>query len=294
MKIKSTKEILLDTYSSWSNDSAPKLAAALAYYTVFSIAPLLMLIIGLVSLIVGEEVARGEVLGQLSSMVSSSVALTIDKTLQNLKNQGKGVLATVIGSVTLLVGATGAFAEMQDSLNIIWKVIPKTTSGLWNYFRVRILSLGMVLAIGFLLVVSLMLSALLSAGTKYLSGALALLASFWEVFNFAFSFLLITALFSAIFKILPDIKIKWSDVWRGAALTALLFTIGKTLMGRYLGNNAIISAFGAAGSLLILLIWVYYSAQIFLFGAEFTKVYTKKYGSQRGDTEVELKRKTEH
>jgi membrane protein len=279
MKPGSAKSIVKKTYQEWSEDKSPKLAAALAYYTAFSIAPLLLLVIGIASLFFGQEAARGEILAQLGSLVGTSAAETISGVLDNLNKKGHGVMATVVGGVTLLIGATGVFGELQDSLNRIWEVRPKPSRGLWSYLKRRFLSLGMILVIGFLLLVSLVLTTAMSGAIKYLGDILPGADILWQIATVVISFALVTVLFAAMFKVLPDAKMAWKDVFVGAIATAVLFTIGKTLIGLYLGRSSTASTFGAAGSFVVLLVWVYYSAQIVFFGAEFTQVYANEYGS---------------
>jgi membrane protein len=270
-----------ETIMEWIDDRASRKGAALAFYTVFSLAPILILSIAIAGFFFGPEAARGEIFVQVRSLLGKDGALAIQAMIENASRPGAGALATLIGSVTLLVGATTALVELKEGLDQIWDVPPEKTSGFWYFVRKRLLSFGLILSLGFLLLVSLALSA-----------ALSLLARLWgpqdatqavlESINFLISFALVTVLFAMIYKILPSVRIAWRDVIIGAVITALLFNVGKFMIGLYLGNSAIASSYGAAGSVILVLVWVYYSAQIFLLGAEFTKVYAHRHGSRRG------------
>jgi membrane protein len=280
MRVRATWPLLKEAFNEWSEDRAPRLGAALAYYTIFSIVPLLMVAIGLAGLVFGEEVARGEILRQISGLVGERSAATIQEMLQQARQPTTGIWGSVVGITMLLLGASGVFGQLQDALNSVWGVKAKPGAGIMGMLKDRFLSFVTVLGTAFLLLVSLLLSAGLAAVGKSLSGFLPAPESVLQALNFVISFAVITLLFAMIFKILPDVKLQWGDVWIGAAVTALLFTIGKSLIGLYLGKSDIGTVFGAAGSLVILLVWVYYSAQILLFGAEFTAVYTNRYGSR--------------
>lgn len=272
--------LLKDTFSKWQEDKAGKLAAALAYYTAFSLAPLLIIVIAIASLVFGQEAAQGDIVRQIQGLVGKQGAEAVQAMIQNARKPAEGTIATLISIVILLFGATGVFAELQDSLNTIWEVAPKPGRGMINIIRSRSLSFAMVLGIGFLLLVSLILSAGLEAVGNYFKDMVPNLTLLWQTLNFAISFGIVTVLFAMIYRVLPDAKIAWDDVWIGSAITSLLFSIGKWLIGLYLGNSSIGSTYGAAGSFVVLLLWVNYSAQILFFGAEFTKVYANKYGSQ--------------
>lgn len=280
MNLKAFLALLKATWTEWNEDKASRLAAALAYYTVFSLAPLLIIVIAIAGLVFGHDAAQGRIVEQIEGLVGGDGADAIQAMLENANQPAAGVTATVIGVVTLLFGATGVFIQLQDALNTIWEVAPKPGQGIVNFLRNRFLSFSMVLGIGFLLLVSLVLSAVLAAIGTYFNHLLPGLTSLWQAINFVVSFGVITLLFGMIYRILPDVKIAWGDVWIGAAVTSLLFTIGRLLIGIYLGSSAIDSAYGAAGSFVVILVWVYYSAQILLFGAEFTQVYAKQYGSR--------------
>jgi membrane protein len=272
--------LLVETAMAWNNDRAPRKGAALAYYTIFSLAPILIIAIAIAGMFFGEAAARNEIVDQMRGLLGGEGARAVQAMIENAAQPGAGIFATVVGLVTLMVGATTALAELKDGLDQIWNAPPEKTSGFWYFLRKRLLSVGLILALGFLLLVSLVLSAVLAALSKRWGGndATSLLL---QGLNFLFSFGLVTALFAMIYKLLPAVRIAWADVIIGAVVTALLFNIGKLAIGMYLGNSAIASTYGAAGSLILLLIWVYYSAQIFLFGAEFTKVYAHRFGSYR-------------
>ena len=272
-------DVIKTTVTEWINDKVPAMGAALAYYTVFSIAPFLVIVISVAGLIFGEDAARKSIADETAYTVGPEVAGAIDKLLANATTPQGYTFATIISVIILLFGASGVFVQLQDSLNTIWKVVPKPRRGMMGVIRDRILSFAVVLGTGFLLLVSLVFSAALSALTKHFaSDALPGGVRFWQMVNDLVSLVFITVLFALIYKVLPDAKIAWRHVWTGAAITAVLFTIGKTLIGFYLGQSSTTSAFGAAGSLVIILIWVYYSAQIVLFGAEFTRVLSMKSG----------------
>jgi len=279
VNIRTMWDLLKETFAEWNKDKVSRLAAALAYYTIFSLAPLLIIVIAIAGSVFGEEAARGEIVGQIQGLVGKDGAEVIQTAIQNASRPAAGTIASVVSIVVLLFGASGVFAELQDSLNTVWEVQPKPERGLLNIIRSRFLSFSMVLGIGFLLIVSLVVSAALAAVSAYLGNVLPGLVFFWRIVNFALGFVVTTVLFGLIYKVLPDVKITWSDVWIGAAITSLLFSIGRFLLGVYLGNSNFGSTYGAAGSLVILLAWVYYAAQILFLGAEFTQVYARRYGS---------------
>jgi len=280
--------VLKATVAEWQEDKVPRLAAALAYYTILSLAPLLILAISVAALFFGEEAARGQVFTQIQGLIGAQGAQAIEATITNANRVEGGSFATLVGIVTLLVGASGVFGQLQDALNTIWEVTPKPGRSIKNFLRTRFLSFGMVLVIGFLLLVSLVATAALAAVGTYMSGLIPNLAPLWAVVNFVVSFAIITCLFALIYRVLPDVHTAWSDVWVGAAFTAFLFIIGRSLIGLYLGSTAIGSAYGAAGSLVIILVWVFYSAQILLFGGEFTQVYARRYGSRLRPTSIAM------
>jgi membrane protein len=266
------------------DDYAPSMGAALAYYTMFSIAPLLFIVIMLAGLIFGEEAASGEIFAQLRGLMGEQGASAIQTMVQSVKEPATGAIGTVIGAIALLIGATTVFGELQSALDRVWRSPPRAkSSGLWAMVRTRLLSFGMILGVGFLLIVSLIASAALAALGKWWGPLLGSWETLAQVLNVAISFGLFTAAFALIYKFMPRARIEWHDVWIGAAVTALLFTMGKFLIGLYIGKSAIASGFGAAGSIVVVIVWVYYSAQIFLFGAEFTWVYAHEFGSRQGE-----------
>jgi membrane protein len=274
--------LVKQAFKGWSDDRAASMGAALSYYTVFSIAPLLLIVISVAGLVFGEEAARGAIVAQLQGLLGEQSAQTIESVVEATNKPAKGALGTIVGLLLLLVGATTVFAELQDALDRIWHAPDrKQVSGLWAWLQSRILSFGMILGIGFLLLVSLVVSAVLAAFGDWWGGFMGGWDTLAQVLNFAFSFALVTVMFAVIYKFMPHVKIEWHDVWIGAAVTALLFTIGKHLIGLYIGKSGVTSTFGAAGSLVVLLLWVYYSAQIFLLGAEFTWAYAHSHGSMR-------------
>jgi membrane protein len=274
------RNLVKETYLKWSDDKVPRLGAALAYYTVFSIVPLLIIVIGIAGLVFGEQAAHTYIMAQVESLVGTQSASALEEMLRTANKPSYGFTATGIALVTLLVGASGVFAQLQDALNSIWKVEPKSGRGIVGLIKDRFLSFLAVLGTGFLLLVSLVVSALISAAGKFFAGWLPAPEALLHVVNLVVSFVVITVLFAMMFKFLPDARIDWNDVWIGAALTSLLFTIGKFLISLYLGKADIGSAFGAAGSFVIVLVWVYYSSQLLLFGAEFTAVYADRFGSR--------------
>ena len=275
-------QLLREAVTSWSDDYAPSMGAALAYYTMFSVAPLLLIVVSVAGLVFGEDAARGEVFGQLEHLMGAQGAAAVQSLLQSANKPAESTLATVIGVVVLLIGATTVFAELQTSLDRIWRAPARGATGLFALLRVRLLSFGMILGLGFLLMVSLVVSAGLAAFERWWSPAFGGWVLLAQVLNFVFSLMFITLVFAMIYKFMPRVRVDWRDVWVGAGVTSLLFAIGKLLIGLYIGRSGVTSAFGAAGSLAVLLLWVYYSAQIFLMGAEFTWVYAHTYGSRRG------------
>ncbi|MGH8796372.1 MAG: YihY/virulence factor BrkB family protein [Caldimonas sp.] len=266
----------------WIADYAPSMGAALAYYTVFSIAPLLLIVISVAGLVFGEDAARGAIVSQIQSLTGSEAAKSVEALLASVNHQTQGIFATVVGVVVLLIGATTVFAELQDSLDRIWRAPARRKAGIWSLLRARVLSFGMILGVGFLLMASLVVSAALAALGHWWAPVFGAWEALAKGIDLLVSFGLITVIFAMIYKIIPRTHIQWHDVWIGAAVTALLFAVGKFAIGLYIGTSGVTSSFGAAGSLAVLLLWVYYSAQIFLLGAEFTWVYAHRYGSMRG------------
>ncbi len=274
-------QLMRTTVSEWMKDNAARLAAALAYYTVFSLAPLLIIAIAVAGLAFGREAAEGQIVTQLRSLLGQDGSELVQSMLKNASKPEAGILATIVGVITLLFGATGVFGELQNALNIVWDVKPKPIKGIWMFLRTRFLSLTLVLGIGFLLLVSLVISATLAGVSTFIKGYVGDMAVIAQILNVVIGIGVTTLLFAMIYKVLPDLFIPWRDVWIGAAITAILFSIGRLLIGLYLGNSSIGSTYGAAGSVVVLLVWVYYSAQILFLGAEFTKVYAMTHGSKR-------------
>jgi membrane protein len=280
-RAKTVLTMVKEAFADWKDDNAPRLGAALAYYTVFSLAPLLVIAIAIAGLAFGHEAAQGRIVEEIQGLVGKAGAEAVQGMLESARKPSSSIWAAVLGTVTLVLGASGAFTELRGALNIVWEAPPKPGRGIWGAMRDRLLSFAMVLVLGFLLLVSLAVSAGLAAVHGFSVGLWPGAKVLLEVLNAAFSFGVVTVLFAAIFKLLPDTKIDWRDVWAGAATTAALFTVGKTLIGLYLGKSSIASAYGAAASLAIILAWVYYAAQILFFGAELTQVYARRHGSRR-------------
>lgn len=287
-----TGRLLKAAFEGWWNDRAMSLGASIAFFTVFSLAPMLLAAIAVAGLAFGREAAQGAIVGELGGMIGEKEASAIEIMIASASNVGSGLIGTTIGVVTFLLLLTGAVVELQDDLNIIWKAKPPEGSGVLNFFRTRFLSFALVLGIGFLLLVSLVIDAGLTAVSTYIepqfSGATAIL----RFLNSLVAFVIAVLLFAMIFKLLPNVDITWSDVWTGSLVTALLFTIGKFLIGYYLGTSNIASSYGAAASIITILLWIYYSSLILLFGAEFTKVYAERRGSRSGAKESPQQQKT--
>lgn len=270
--------------SSWLDDYVPSMGAALAYYTIFSLAPLLLVVISMAGLLFGEDAARGEIQAQLQNLMGERSAGAVQSLLVSVREPAEGLTATAVGLVLLFVGATTVFAELQNALDRIWRVpegLRKT--GWFSLVRARLMAFGMVLALGFLLIVSLVTSALLSAVGRQLEPVLGSWQTVVEIGNALGGFLLVALMFGLIYKIMPRQRVLASDVWLGALLAALLFTVGKVVIGAYIGRSDVASGFGAAGSLVVVLLWVYFSAQILLIGAEFTCVYARTFGSRKAN-----------
>jgi membrane protein len=282
MRLRFAWSLAKETLVSWSDDYAASMGAALAYYTMFSIAPLLLIVISVAGLVFGESAARSQVAEQLQSLVGVEGARTVQALVASIKYPEHGLWATGFGVGALVVGATTVFGELQSALDRIWRAPePERRPGAWRWLRTRLLSLGMILGIGFMMIVSLVASAVLAAlqawWSRYVEiGGLASLV------DFATSFCFVTVGFAMIYKLMPRVRVEWKDVWIGAIVTALLFTIGKMAIGMYIGRSGLASTFGAAASLVAMVVWVYWSAQIFLLGAEFTWVYARRCGSLRG------------
>ena len=270
--------LLRETAFEWYEDRAPRLGAALAFYTVFALAPGLIVIIALAALLLGHEAAQGQIIDQVEDLIGVAGAQAIQAAIESARSAGGSLVATGLGVLTLLFGLWGVFGELQDALNTIWGVTTRPWRGVIGAVKERFWSFTMVIGIGFLLLVSLAASAWLAAVGKFFAQLSPLPVAVMETANALLSFVTITLMFAVIYKLLPDVKITWQDVWVGAAVTALLFTIGKSLIGLYLGRSTVASVYGAAGSLIVILLWIYYSAQVVFFGAEFTKVYSRHFG----------------
>jgi len=266
MKVKRAWELGKNTVEEFMEDKALRLSAALAYYSIFSIAPLLIIVIGVAGFFMGEEAVRQQIQQQLQQFVGQQGTAAIVSMISAHK-QGSNVAATVVGIVVLLFGASGVFGQLQESLNVIWEVQPKPGLGIGEFIRSRFLSFAMILVIGFLLLISMVITTALSAVTSALGDVLPMPGFVAHSVNFIASFIVTTLLFALIFKVLPDAKVRWRDVWMGAIFTALLFSIGRFLLGLYLGKASTASSYGAAGSLVVVLLWVYYSSLILFFGA---------------------------
>ncbi|HEY3278070.1 MAG TPA: YihY/virulence factor BrkB family protein [Syntrophorhabdaceae bacterium] len=284
MKWRGIVELFKDTFQEWRHDDASTLSAALAYYTIISLAPLLVIIIGLVAFIFGKEAAQGQVMQQLASILGPQSANTLREIVEHSPQRSVGIVATAISVVVLAFSAAGVFYQLQTSLNTVWEVTPKSSQGFWSIIRSRLPSLSIIPVIGFLLIVSLAASTAVAAFGTFMGGLFPGITVLLQIAEFVISFGVIAILFSLIYKILPDVRVRWRDVWLGGAFTSLLFTLGKFCIGLYLGKSSMASGYGAAGSLVVLLVWVYYSAQIFFFGAEFTQLYTNRYGSRMKPT----------
>jgi membrane protein len=278
LNLKATWNLLKASVSAWSDDKAPSRGAALSYYTIFAMPPLFMIAIFIASLVFDPTSVQKQMFSEVGGLIGNKSAEAIQAAMSAQYQTNKGLFASAIAIVTLLVTSTGLFIELQDALNTIWGVQPKPGQGITGFIRMRLLSFAMVVGIGFLLLVSLVVSAALAAFSKFLNLLLPGAGAVSVITSDIVSFLVIAALFAMIFKVLPDVKIAWSDVWIGAGITSLLFTFGKFLLGWYLGRSTTISAYGAAGSIILVLLWVYYSAQILFFGAEVTKVYANRFG----------------
>lgn len=260
----------------WSGDNVPRLGASLAYYTLFSIAPVLIIAIAIAGFVFGAEAVRGEIALQLEGVVGKDGAAVVQDLVQSASKPGRGAIALTIGSITFLLAATGVFLELQYALNTIFRVKQKASSNVSAFVKARLRSFGLVISIGFVLLVSLAISAGLATVSKLFGDAAGSQAMFFQLLNITVSLAVITLLFAVIYRFLPDVKLLWRDVWVGSVMTSLLFTVGKQLLALYLGRGSTSSSYGAAGSVIIVLLWVYYSAQIILFGAELTRVYTER------------------
>ena len=273
--------VAVDAARGWQTDGAPSMGAALAFYTLFSMAPLLLLAISIAGIAIGTDTARTMLMTQLTSLMGEQGAGAVRSMLEAGDAKSEGIWSAIVSVVTLVIGASTVFAELRRDLDKIWRFEAPAASGVWSFIRSRLLSVGMVATIGFLLLVSLAVSAAVTAVGSMWAGGFPGSALVLRLIEFVGSFAVITGLFAMIYKILPSVRIAWGDVWVGAAVTSLLFWVGKYLIGIYLGRSAIASPFGAAGTLVVVIVWVYYSAQIFFLGAEFTRAYALRLGSLR-------------
>jgi membrane protein len=277
MQLKTIWILLKNTAIEWQEDKVSLWAAGIAFYTIFSLAPLLIIAIAIAGAVFGQEAAQNQIVEQIQGLIGKQGAQAVRTMIQNTQQPGSGgILATTFGVATLLLGASGVFGQLQEALNTIWDVHPQSGINIKNFLEKRLLSFAIVLVIGFLLLVSLIVSAVLAAIANFFGHLFPQWIQLGQILNFLFSFGGTTLLFALLYKVLPDINIAWSNIWIGATTSALLFTIGKFLIGLYLGNSSIGSSYGAASSLVIVLIWVFFSAQILLLGAEFTQVYARR------------------
>ncbi len=281
VNLKKIWKFIVDVFDKWITDKSPKLGAALSFYTIFSLAPLLVIAISIAGFIFGPEAARGELVGQIKDLIGIDGAQVVQTALKNTNDPESGLIAVIISLLTLIIGSTVVFVELQESLNIIWRVKPKPERNmLKGLLKDRVQSFALVITTGFLLLVSLIISALLSALSDFIAERFVEIPVYLlDIANLLISLGVIYLLFAMIYKILPDVHISWKDVWVGSLVTSVLFVLGKYLIGLYLGTSSLSSTYGAAGSLVILLLWIYYSAQILFLGAEFTFVYATKFGS---------------
>jgi len=281
------KNLFAESFKEWSRHNAPRLGASLAFYSLLSLTPLLLIVVAIGGLAFGEKAAESQLVSQIGALAGPQGAMGIQALLQGTRNTAHGLIATVFGLLTLWFGASGVLIELQDALNTIWDIPPAQTTGLRNIIRMlreRLLSFALIMAIGFLLIVSLAVNAGIAALGTLFKGMLPVSETDLILINAALSFVAITALFGAIYKVVPDVRLAWRDVAVGAVVTSFLFTLGKFLLGLYLGKASFASTYGAAASVVILIVWVYYSAQIFFLGAELTKSFTGRYGSHVGQT----------
>lgn len=277
-------QLARQSVTAWSNDYASSMGAALAYYTLFSLAPLLLLVISVAGIVFGEDAARGQVVAQLGGLVGQEGATAIQGLLKSASEPATSTIASLVSVVTLIIGATSIFAELQSDLDRIWRApeVAKPT-GIWGLVRTRLLSFGLIVSIGFLLLVALVVSAALAAMGTWWGSWFGRWVVALQIVNQIVSLLFVTVLFALMYRILPSVRVGWTDVWYGAMATAVLFTIGKFAIGMYLGKAGVTSGFGAAGSVVVLLVWVFYSSQILLLGAEFTWLYAHNHGSHAGE-----------
>ncbi len=279
MKLRTIYEVARDAGKEWWHDKAMRLGAALAFYTALSLSPILLIAIAVSGLVFGEAAAQGQIVGEIRGLVGTQGADAIETMVANAWSPTAGIVAAIVGGITLLIGATGVFAELHDALNTVWDIEPPPGRGVWAFIRDRLLSLAMIVTLGFLLLVSLVINAALNAAVVYFDSVLPTnLDIVMQIVNLLVTYLVILLMFAMIFKFLPDVRLAWRDVWIGAAITAALFLVGKYLIGLYLGMGTVGSSYGAAGSFVVLLLWLYYSGLILFFGAELTQVCANRFG----------------
>jgi membrane protein len=293
MTLSELRQLMVAATHSWIEDRAPSMGAAIAYYTVFSLAPMLLLVIVIAGLAFGQEAAEGAIIGQMSELMGRQGAVAVQAMITSADKSGSNIVASVVSLVLLAVAATSVFGELQSSLNVIWKAAPPPRSTLISLLRTRLLSLSLIVGIAFLLLVSLMVSAALTAFAGFLNRIFPHLDLILRLINIVLSFSVTAALFAMIYKLLPDTRIEWADVAIAAVTASVLFTLGKFGISLYIGSRNVASAYGAAAALVIILLWVYYAAQIFLFGAEFAKAYAERYGSHRDRRRRRAERRAE-
>ncbi|MEE1655308.1 YihY/virulence factor BrkB family protein [Microvirga sp. CF3062] len=287
-----TWQLLKVAFAGWWNDRAMSLGASIAFFTVFSLAPMLLAAIAVAGLAFGREAAQGAIVAELGGMIGTNEASALEAMIASASNVGSGIIGMTIGIFTFLLLVTGAVVELQDNLNIIWKAKPPASYGVMSFVRTRLISLALVLGIGFLLLVSLVIDTGVTAVGSYLEANFSGATIILRFLNSLVAFTVATLLFAMIFKLLPSVDLEWSDVWTGALVTALLFTLGKFLIGYYLGKSNVASSYGAAASIITILLWIYYSSLILLFGAEFTKAYAENRGSRQGRRTAEPQTRT--
>ncbi|HWA05947.1 MAG TPA: YihY/virulence factor BrkB family protein [Ignavibacteria bacterium] len=280
-KIKAIPSLIIQAYYELLDDKGFKMAAALSYYSAFSLGPLLIIVIAIAGFFFGEDAAKGQIFSELKNLVGPDGAIMIETILKGAASKSAGIFAAVVSIILLVLGSIGVFLELQESLNIIWGVELKPGRGLWLFIRNRLISFSMVVAMGFLLMVSLIISSAISLVNSYMSEQFPSLLPLAFIFNNLSSLIVLTVMFSLIYKVLPDVVISWKYVWFGSVLTSILFTLGKYLISLYLGSSSFSSTYGAAASLVIIFVWIYYSGLILYFGAELTQVVRKRYNSQK-------------
>ncbi|MBD3289752.1 YihY family inner membrane protein [candidate division KSB1 bacterium] len=277
---KSLGILLKDAFIAWKEDKAWRLGAALAYFTIFSLAPLLIIIITITSAIFGEQAVRGQIFSEFQGLIGTRGANAVQSLLENAYMSGSSLSATILGTAMLIFGSTAVFVQLRQAINTIWEIADKPINTVRGFVKARVVSFAVILGFGVLVLISLLISTLLNIFSNYLGEYFPFFSHLMQVIDFSVSFGFTTVMFALIFKILPNARIKWKDIWIGSAFISFLFTIGKMGISFYLSNSNIASSFGAASSLAIILLWTFYSAQIFLFGAEFTKIFADRFGGK--------------